>query len=36
MSKDKLFSNCYAFPAYTYEWRTKLIESSLLETNTFK
>jgi hypothetical protein len=34
-AKDKLFSNCYAFPAYTYDWGLSYC-CSLLGTNTFK
>lgn len=34
-AKDKLFSNCYAFPPHTYDWGLSYC-CSLLETNTFK
>jgi hypothetical protein len=34
-AKDKLFSSCYAFPAYTYDWGLSYC-CSLLGTNTFK
>lgn len=34
-AKDKLFANCYSFPAYTYDWGLSYC-CSLLGTNTFK
>ena len=34
-AKDKLFSNCYAFPPYTYDWGFSYC-LSLLKPNSFK
>ena len=35
-AKDRLFSNCYAFPAYTYDWGLSYCLSLLYATNPLK